>query len=136
MRQPHSYNTKLLWRFPGLLESLCSLGGDEIDAFGEDEKSMMNMMTVSVDLPRDLLGVLEVPESHVAQQVRELIAMELYREGRISAGKGAEMLGMPKRMFIQILAQHGLSYFTELPGELKEQVDNVDRLLAQRKIPT
>lgn len=109
-------------------------GSDEIDAFGQGDKSIMNMMTVSVDLPRDLLGVLDVPETHVSQHLQELIALELYREGRISAGKGAEMLGMSKRMFIQLLSQHGLSYFTELPEELKEQVDNVERLLAQRRI--
>lgn len=136
MCQPHLRDTELLWRIAGLFESLYSMSGDDIILLEKvNELIMNNMMTVSVDLPRDLLGVLDVTEVHVAGQLQRLIALELYREGRISAGKGAEMLGIPKRTFIQLLAQHGLSYFTELPGELKEQVDNVDRLLAQRRIP-
>jgi len=54
--------------------------------------------------------------------LRELIAFELVREGRISTGKGAEMLGVSKWALIQLLAQHGIDYFTETPEELLESL--------------
>ena len=55
---------------------------------------MVCTMTVALELPRDLLGALEVPQTQLEARLRELIALELFREGRISSGKGAELLGM------------------------------------------
>lgn len=89
----------------------------------------MTTLSVQLELPRDLLGALDVAEVHLAGRLRELIALELYREGRISTGKGAELLGMSKRAFVDLLAQHGINYFSESPEELAEQVADLERLL-------
>lgn len=62
-------------------------------------------------------------------RLQELIALELFREGRISSGKGAELLGLSKLEFIQLLAQHGIAYFTESPEELAAEVQMLERLL-------
>ena len=61
--------------------------------------------------------------------MRELIALELFREGRISSGKGAELLGISKLAFVQLLSQHGIDYFTESPEELKAEVAVLGQLL-------
>ena len=89
----------------------------------------MNTVSVNISLPRDLLGALDVPDVRVERRLRELIAFELVREGRISTGKGAEMLGISKWAFIQLLAQRGIDYFTETPEELADQVADLQRLL-------
>jgi predicted HTH domain antitoxin len=86
-------------------------------------------MTVALELPRDLLGALEVPQAQMEARLRELIALELFREGRISSGKGAELLGVSKLAFIQLLSQHGIDYFTESPEELKAEVAMLEQLL-------
>jgi len=89
----------------------------------------MSTMTVAVELPRDLLGTLEVPQAQMEARLRELIALELFREGRISSGKGAELLGVSKLAFVQLLSQHGIDYFTESPEELKAEVAMLEQLL-------
>ena len=89
----------------------------------------MGKLTVALELPRDLLGALEVPQTQVETRLRELIAQELFREGRISSGKGAELLGVPKLAFIQLLSQHGIDYFTASPEELEAEVAMLDQLL-------
>ena len=89
----------------------------------------MLTVNVNISLPRDLLGALDVPEVRVEGRLRELIAFELVREGRISTGKGAEMVGISKWAFIQLLAQRGIDYFTETPDELADQVTKLQRLL-------
>lgn len=88
----------------------------------------MNALTVEVELPGDLLGALGVPKGRLKGHLKELIALELFREGRISSGKGAELLGIGKTDFIQILARHGVSYFTETPEGLAEQVSAAEAL--------
>ena len=50
----------------------------------------MSTLTVALNLPRDLLGALDIPQVQLETRLRELIALELFREGRISSGKGAE----------------------------------------------
>lgn len=89
----------------------------------------MSTLTVSLEVPRDLLGALEVPQEQLEARLRELIALELFREGRISSGKGAELLGLSKLGFIQLLAQYGVSYFTESPEELEAEVKMLEQLL-------
>jgi predicted HTH domain antitoxin len=79
-------------------------------------------LTVSLSLPRDLLGTLDIPEQHLESRVLELIALELFRQGRISTGKGAELLGMAKLDFIQLLARHQIDYFSIEPSELEAEV--------------
>jgi predicted HTH domain antitoxin len=89
----------------------------------------MGMLTVALDLPRDLLGALDVSQTQLEARLRELIALELFREGRISSGKGAELLGVSKLEFVRLLAQNQVAYFTEIPEELKAEVTETQRLL-------
>ena len=84
---------------------------------------------MQLELPRDLLGALNVPEAELEPQLRQLIALELFRQNRISSGKAAELLGIPKTAFIQLLARHKIPYFTNTPEELDAQVTAVKRKL-------
>lgn len=94
----------------------------------------MTMLTVALELPRDLLSALEVPQAQIEARLCELIALELFREGRISSGKGAEMLGLSKLAFIQLLARHKINYFTESPEELTAETMMLDRLLSENDV--
>lgn len=89
----------------------------------------MNTVTVSLDLPRDLLGALDVPESGLEEALRELIAVQLYTDDRISAGKAAELLGISKLTFIRLLARHDIPYFTQSPEELQREVAALTKIL-------
>jgi predicted HTH domain antitoxin len=75
----------------------------------------MTDLTISLNLPRDLLGALNIPESQLPQQILEILALDLFRQQRISAGKAAELLGISKISFIELLARHKISYFNERP---------------------
>ena len=64
----------------------------------------MDNLVVNINLPRDLLGALEITEMQLPARLKELIALELFRERRISSGKGAELLEISKWEFIRLLA--------------------------------
>jgi predicted HTH domain antitoxin len=85
----------------------------------------METLHVELDLPRDLLGALNVTENELGPRLKKLIALELFREERISSGKAAELLGVSKAEFIDLLDEHGIAYFTETPEELEAQVKAV-----------
>lgn len=91
----------------------------------------MDTVRVAMDLPKELLGALDVPKAELELRVRELIALELFREGRISSGKGAELLQISKMEFIRLLDRHGISYFTESPEELSDELEALEALLSK-----
>lgn len=88
----------------------------------------MGEMTISLNLPRDLLSVFNVPEAQLPGQILELLAVNLFQQQRISAGKGGEMLGISKWEFIQLLAQRKIAYFSETPDELAAEVEAMEQL--------
>lgn len=93
----------------------------------------MNRVSVSIEIPRDLLGVLEVPRNQLKARLSELIAVELFREGKISSGKGAELLGVSKLDFIRMLAKRDIPYFTQSSDELADEIREIDRLLNENR---
>jgi len=91
----------------------------------------MDVIKIPLELPRDLLGALDVTPALLEPRLRELIALELYREGRISSGKGAEILGLSKIEFVRLLAQHDIPYFTESSEELKSEISTLEQILGE-----
>lgn len=88
----------------------------------------MDTIQVSINLPRDLVGALDIPPSHLAPYLQEVIALELFRQGRISSGKAAELLGLCKLDFIRLLSKYNIPYFTESPEELGAEIATTQRL--------
>ncbi|HSK77500.1 MAG TPA: UPF0175 family protein [Thermoanaerobaculia bacterium] len=60
-------------------------------------------------------------EQLVSQQNKHPI-IETYLEGKISAGKAAELLGLSKAQFLDLLDEHNLPYLDAGPEELKREV--------------
>ena len=89
----------------------------------------MDPLTVQLELPRDLLSALDVAEEELEPRLKMLIAVELFREGRISSGKVAELLGQSKEAFVGLLGRHDIPYLTETPSEVTRQVADVERKL-------
>ena len=89
----------------------------------------MSNITINLQLPRDILGTLNIPESQLSSQILELLALELFRQERISSGKAAELLGVSKWDFVQLLAQHRIPYFTQSEDELEAEVAIAEQLL-------
>jgi predicted HTH domain antitoxin len=58
----------------------------------------------------------------------EPIALELYRQGKISSGKAAELVGMPRVAFIQRASDLGIPFFDMTEEEWRAEVDQVRKL--------
>jgi predicted HTH domain antitoxin len=88
----------------------------------------MERIKAELELSRDLFGVLHVTEKELGPKLKLLIALELFREEKISSGKAAEVAGLSKSEFIDELDWRGIPYFTETPEELAAQVEAMRRL--------
>jgi predicted HTH domain antitoxin len=82
----------------------------------------MSALKVEIELPRDLLAALNIPESDFGRRAKEWVVLELFQEGEISAGRAAEILGMPKPRFLDLLDRRNLPYLDASPQELERDL--------------
>ena len=57
-----------------------------------------------------------------------MMVIELFREGRISSGTGADLLHIPLWDFVQLLASHNTNDFSQTPEDLDVELDTLDTL--------
>jgi predicted HTH domain antitoxin len=86
------------------------------------------MDTISVDLNKELVELLDQLEQPVRETVQELVVLELYRRGAISIGKGADLLHMTLLEFIQYTGEQGIPYFKLTPEELDAELERLNTL--------
>ena len=79
--------------------------------------------TIQIELDQDLVGVLEELNRPVQQAARELIVLELYREGELSSGKAAQLLGMERDDFIRKASAQGIPYFQLQGDDLQRELN-------------
>ena len=53
-----------------------------------------------------------------------IIATKLYEDAKLSAGQAAEMVGLSKKAFIEILGKHGISVFSTSVTDLHTDIAN------------
>ncbi len=74
------------------------------------------MRTVKFNLPDNL----ELDEHEVAM----LLATRLYEQGKLSLGQAAELVGLTKRTFAELLGKYGVSIFNHPASDLERDVKN------------
>jgi len=74
------------------------------------------MKTISLTVP----DFFELNE----KETKLLIASRLYEQGKLSLGEGAELSGMSKRTFIELLGHYDVSVFNYSVQELKGDIEN------------
>lgn len=57
-------------------------------------------------------------------QVAMLVASRLYEQGKLSLGQAAELAGLTKRVFAELLGSHNVSIFNYPASELPRDVAN------------
>lgn len=84
----------------------------------------MSMVNLEIEIPERVRGTkLEKKLLQKAQKYAlELAVVELYKEGSISTGTGAELLQMPLYDFVRFVGQHQVSIFNTAPEELDHDV--------------
>lgn len=66
-------------------------------------------MNITVQIPDSIAQSLRVPEAEAEQRVREELAAALYARGLLSFGKAAELAGVNRFAFADVIAERGIS---------------------------
>ena len=85
-------------------------------------------MTISLPLDPELAAVLQMYGKPLTDTARELIVLELYRQGRISSGKAAELLGLERLEFIKYSSRLGIPFFDMTDDEWRAEAELAKKL--------
>jgi len=58
------------------------------------------------------------------KEVAMLLATKLYEQGKLSLGQAAELVGLSKRTFAELLERYNVSIFNYPPSDLSRDVKN------------
>ena len=75
------------------------------------------MNTITINLPKTL--------EMSSFEIEMLVATKLFEDGKLSSGQAAEMVGLSKRTFIELLGKYGVSVFGYDFEELENDLKNV-----------
>lgn len=53
-----------------------------------------------------------------------IVASKLYEDGKLSSGQAAEIAGLSKRTFIELLGRYGVSVFSQSISDLHSDIAN------------
>ena len=81
------------------------------------------MSTMNIEVADDLMGILGEIQQPVSSAALELIVLELYRRGRVSSGRGAELLGMTRLDFVRHASDLGIPYLRLDDLELDSEIE-------------
>lgn len=76
----------------------------------------MNMRTIQLNIP-DNVDLKDYDFSMI-------IAAKLYEDAKLSAGQAAEIVGLSKRAFIEMLGKYGVSVFSTSISDLHSDIAN------------
>ncbi len=69
------------------------------------------MRTLEIDYPDDVLA--SITEKALHTLAREAMYVRLYQQGLLSSGRAAELLGITRWDFLDLLGEYGVSSFDE-----------------------
>ncbi len=74
------------------------------------------MRTIQINIPDDV----DLKDSDFSM----IIASKLYEDGILSSGQAAELAGVSKRTFIELLGHYNVSVFTKSLNDLESDICN------------
>jgi predicted HTH domain antitoxin len=76
--------------------------------------------TVHVELPAALIEAAKLRPPNVSREAAQLLALELFREEKVSLARAAELCGTALESFMDFAAEHGVPPLQYGPEDLQE----------------
>ena len=88
----------------------------------------MNLETISFEVSQDILDTLKVGSDELLQSMRLLTASDYFQENKLSLSKAAELAGMNRLAFMDILSKKNIVIFDYDESELNTELRGITQL--------
>ena len=69
----------------------------------------MDTVTINMEFPRDVLIAADIVETNASTDIKKHLALHMFKERILSFGKAAELSGMDKIDFMELVGSKGIS---------------------------
>lgn len=87
----------------------------------------MSTQTLTIEIPDELLELLGSAEA-ARTKAREALILHLLREGEISQGRAARLLGITRWEIIDLMARYQILSGPQTPEEIQQEIEAAQRL--------
>jgi len=91
------------------------------------EGTVVTTFTVQVQVPAGLRDI-GYSDDEIRREVPVLLVLKRFRQGTISSSKGARILNMSRRAFLELLAREGIPLFDPAESDLEDELKTVRSL--------
>lgn len=82
----------------------------------------MKKEVFEISLSQNVIPLIAKRKKEIPKRIKEIITIELFREGKISSGKAARILGIKRIQFISLLSQLDIPYFAQDRENLLKEI--------------
>ncbi len=82
----------------------------------------MDTLSLDVKIPADLLTILRKSREEMRKEVQQWVALELFRQRTVSAGKAAELADLPLADFMNLAREHQIEWVSYTDAELASEL--------------
>ena len=93
----------------------------------------MPNVKLEIEIPEDLLHMLRRSRTDMEQEAVRLLALELFKSRRISAGKAAQLARMSLADFMELTRERGISWVDYTEEEVERELREARELGRQYK---
>ena len=94
---------------------------------------MQTVTLPQIEIDNSILLSLKTSSEELAYKMKLYTAIALYQKRELSLGKSAQLLGMDKLSFIELLKQENIPIFNYSNREMSEVFDDADSLVDMLK---
>jgi predicted HTH domain antitoxin len=91
----------------------------------------MGTRTLKVEVPDELVALLGTPEV-AAVRAREALVLDLLRQGGVSQGKAAELLGISRWDLLELMVERRIESGPETAEEMTQEIEDMRRWAASQ----
>jgi predicted HTH domain antitoxin len=88
----------------------------------------MKTEKITFDVPEDVLASLKIGVKGLELDMRRFLALQYFKNKRLSMGKAAKLAGMNRFDFMDFLADEGIILFEYDESTVKEELNGIKRL--------
>lgn len=90
----------------------------------------MSTETITLEVSQDVLAALKMGANDLGEQLRLLAAISFFQSKQLSLGKAAELAGLNRLAFVDLLAQKGIVAFDYDESALQTDLAGIAELVA------
>ena len=91
----------------------------------------MKKLNINVPVSEEVLFILKKDEQSFQKEILKILAIEFFKEKKLSLGKAAELACMDKNDFLELLGFHNIDVFHYTEKELEKEIDQIEKLVTE-----